>query len=460
MLLITVRTVCTAKSISGKIRYLCCLGYIHDIRIFQVIAFNGIIMVIPRRAIHMLACFWISLVESKTSLDFSNSGLTEVPPAPTNTTVTKLNLMQNEIRELQRHSFKDYIDLIEINLANNGLQIIHDGVFDMLSLKKLKLNQNRISKLPVDFGPSTTTLGSLIFNGAIVDHRVLSHAYFGAFTSLGFLDIGGGKVGNMNDSFYPPNIVILAINVGTMDKCPLLSSVTPYIRSVSLDRHRIRSIPDEAVRSLPRLRQFFMRDNKLSNLPNFSNCKSLEKLILTNNELSVIPRQHIEGLDRLKVLQLGENVITIMPDISNLFALGTFGIGNNLISEIPPKYIDGLLNMENFACENNKLLFMPDVKIFFPQLKTLFVQGNRLKTLPDLYAMSSLSTLSAAENPLVCNRSLCWLRMWPWMRPSLTVLQDKPLCDQPASLAHIQVIRFHPTGVECYKGKKPQSVSI
>ena len=142
-----------------------------------------------------------------------------------------------------------------------------------------------------------------------------------------------------------------------------------------------------------------------------------------------------------------------MANISNLSTLRIFTIGSNLISEIPESYIVGLLNMKVFACEKNKLIVLPNMIRIFPRLQILHIQGNRLKTLPDLYDMTFLSTLTAAENPFVCNQSLCWLRMWPWMKPSLTALQDKPLCDQPASLAQEEVLRFHPTDMECYKGE-------
>ena len=405
------------------------------------------------RVMYIFACVGIYLVAS-TTLDFSNSNLTEVPPAPRNSMVTKLLLNQNKIRELQRHSLKGYTDIIELSMIKNGLRVIHDGVFDNIStLHRLDLKINRIVKLPSDFGPSTTNIKAVILINAIGNPEILTHPYFGAFDNLIALDIASAGVGNVNHSFYPPNIRLLAMNMGKMDTFPPLSFLTPIVSYVSFNNHRIREIPEETVGGLSQLRVLKVHNNRLINFPNISKCKRLVSLTLTKNEISFIPRQHIGGLEKIEEIHLAENKLTNMADISNLSTLRTFSIGSNLISEIPESYIMGLLNMELFACEKNKLLFVPNITKLFPRLQILHIQGNRLKTLPDLYAITSLSTLTAAENPLVCNQSLCWLRMWPWMRPSLTVLQDKPLCDQPASLAQKEVLRFHPTDMECYKGE-------
>ena len=414
--------------------------------------FQDRIMALSKRAIYMFACVNIHLLAS-TTLDFSNSNLTEVPPAPGNSTVTKLYLNRNIIRELQRHSLKGYTDIVEIYMASNGLRVIHDGVFGNIStLIKLHLTGNKIIKLPADFGPSTTGMKAMNLESAIKNPAILTHPYFGAFTNLRTLDIAAAGVGNVNYSFYPPNIRLLAMNMGTMDMFPLLSSLTPFVSYVSFNNHRIEEIPEEAVEGLSQLRYLTVRRNRLMNFPNVSNCKRLQSLILTTNEISFIPRQHIGGLERIKELQLAENKLTNMPNVSNLSTLRIFNIGSNLISEIPESYIVGLLNMEVFTCDKNKILFLPNMIKLFPRLQILHIQGNKLKTLSDLYDITSLSTLTVAENPLVCNQSLCWLRMWPWMRPSLAVLQDKPLCDQPASLDKIEVLRFHPTDMECYKG--------
>ena len=302
-----------------------------------------------------------------------NSDLTEVPPAPRNSTVTKLVLNQNRIRELHRHSFKGYADIVELFMAKNGLRVIHDGVFDNITtLDKLYLAVNKIIKLPADFGPSTTKITMINLINAIHYPGILKYPYFGAFTNLFFLDIAVARVGNVNDSFYPANIGLLTMNIGTMDTFPDVSSLTPFVFWVSLAGHRISAIPENAFGRLPRLKALFVRNNRLGFFPHLSNCARLKRLILTNNEITFIPRQHIEGLESIE-FQFAQNKLTNITDISNLSTLRTFNIGSNLISEIPERYIVGLLNMEVFACEENKLRFLPNITRLLPRLEILHI---------------------------------------------------------------------------------------
>ena len=141
-----------------------------------------------------------------------------------------------------------------------------------------------------------------------------------------------------------------------------------------------------------------------------------------------------------------------MTDISHLFTLRKCFIGYNLITEIPVWFCEGLPSMKTFACNNNRLKSLPNISAFFPALEELYVQGNYLKTLPDLYEFPPLVTLKSAENPYECNVSLCWLRMLPWLKPSVNILLDNPICDLPAAYADTAVVRFHPALMECYRG--------
>ena len=259
---------------------------------------------------YIFACIGIHLVAS-TTLDFSNSNLTEVPPAPGNLTVTKLVLNQNRIHELQRHSLKGYTDIVVLSMIKNGLRVIHDGTFDDISaLDKLYLSVNKIIKLPADFGPSTTTITAMMLINAIQDQGILTYPYFGAFTNLFFLDIAVAMIGNVNDSFYPPNIGILAMNIGTMDTFPDVSSLTPFVFWVPLDGHRISAIHEKAFGHLPRLQALFVSNNRLGFFPDVSNCTRLKRLILTNNEIPFIPRQHIGELESIEEFQLVQNKLT------------------------------------------------------------------------------------------------------------------------------------------------------
>ena len=390
---------------------------------------------------------------STTLLDFSNSNLTQVPPAPESITVTVLNLKRNRIEELKQISFRRYHHLIEIDLSSNGLRILHDGVFDnVTTLRKISFYNNKLIRFPDRFGPSTTRLGFINLINAVYNPRIFSFPYFGAFINLRTVYIASAMNDNLNDSFYPPNIHTLGLNLGYMDTFPRLSSLTPSLSVIHLTLHKIKTIPQEAIAELFSLRTANFDGNKINNFPNFSHCKKLVLLSLASNEISHIPRQHIEGLHTIQEMHLSNNLLSTMVDISYLANLHTFFIGHNFISEIRKEFLVGLQNMQAFSIDYNRLELVPNISGLFPQLRELNVKGNNLKTLPDLYDLQSLLSLTAAENPYVCNMSLCWLRMLPWIKPNFPMLRDNPLCDQPTSLADTGIMRFHPTEMGCYDG--------
>ena len=395
------------------------------------------------------------LSHSTISLDFSKSSLTEVPIAPADQVINSINLDRNNIPELLPYSFNNYNELTKISIAFNALRIIHDGTFDNIhNLASLSLNVNYIVQLPVNFGPSTTKLFAIDLIAAFGDDlSLLVYPYFSAFTALAIINIGSNNIGNLNDSFFPPIVRMLLANVGTMDTFPPLSSLTPDVHTLALADHQLATIPQEAKDGLIKLTDVYLNDNNIRNFPNFSHCKQLYLLQFESNQLSYIPREHIKGLESISEIHFTKNLLANMTDISHLISLQKFFIGYNSITEIPPSFLKGLVNMKTFDCNNNKLTSLPNISLFFPKLEELYVQGKHLRTLPDLFEFSSLAMLQAAENPYECNVSMCWLRMLPWLKPSVTFLQDNPVGDLPTAHANTAAQRFHPTLMKCYNGR-------
>ena len=198
----------------------------------------------------------IELLHGTDSLDFSQSDLTEVPIPPTYQAIDSINLDENKISELFPYSFNSYYKLTKISIASNNLQRIHDGTFnDIANLGYINLNFNNIIQLPANFGPSTTKLYGIDLIAAFADDLTfLVYPYFSAFTGLGFINIGLNNIGNLNDSFSPPNVRNIFANWGTTDKFPTLSSLTTDVEKLSLADHQITAIPSEAIAGLVELK--------------------------------------------------------------------------------------------------------------------------------------------------------------------------------------------------------------
>ena len=103
----------------------------------------------------------------------------------------------------------------------------------------------------------------------------------------------------------------------------------------------------------------------------------------------------------LKLIGIPGVFLTEFPDFGSCTPnISTIGVGKNTIIEIPRKFI-----AENFA------------------LKKVDLSANQLSNIPDLFHLP-LADLDLSGNPLVCNQSLCWIRMWPWAKTSQLMTDD------------------------------------
>ena len=157
-------------------------------------------------------------------------------------------------------------------------------------------------------------------------------------------------------------------------------------------------------RILPRAMTYIRLTKKqISRFPDFSmGPAAVETLRLEENHIAYIPEGHMAHLSKLIELRMGDNILTSLPVLSSM-----------------------------------------------AQLETLQIENNQLITMPDLYTIN-FTGLKIAGNPLECNQSLCWIRMWPWMKTPM--LQDNPICASPLTMQGIALMDVPPTHMRCYNG--------
>ena len=84
--------------------------------------------------------------------------------------------------------------------------------------------------------------------------------------------------------------------------------------------------------------------------------------------------------------------------------------------------------------------------------KKIYIHQNNLTTLHDLYDLP-LTAVKLARNPLLCDKSLCWLRMWCFVKPVLAELDSTSVkCASPEHLQEAVFVTVHPVDMECYNG--------
>ena len=379
-------------------------------------------------------------------IDLSNQQL-EVVPRNLDVTVTELILTRNTLIRLNVTSFDIYVMLTKIDLYLSRTEIIEEGTFNKQDkLVYLGLLYCPIKQLPQIFGPSVHTLETWSM-GHRFDPKVLSYPYFSAFEKLEVLSLTGVDISNLDPTTLPPNLGLFYLaSSSDMMIFPNISN-SLHLYKIIASRGQIEYIPQEHVSNLPKLYDLVLNENRLIAFPNLSHLKGIIHVVVTNNKLLSVPTEHIAGLPRLRDLFLANNLITAMPNVSYLPKLQTIRLSNNLLTFVPGSCLWGLPILRKLELQSNQITSIGDISSV-PGL--VFLHDNHLSTLPEMYNMQ-LSELTLRDNPWSCNVSICWLRMWPWMKTPPTL--DAFLCSGPLQLNGTLVMRVHPVVLKCYNGR-------
>ena len=244
--------------------------------------------------------------------------------------------------------------------------------------------------------------------------------------------------------------------------------------------NNITDLESDAFSSYPKLYYLNLMSNNILHIREgaFSGLNSLEELYLIDNEISQFPSSFGTPTQSLEMMNLWDtlsvNVKTSMfyPLLSEFINLKSLNLGHNYLrhfnaSVLPenlkeinlgynrliefPDFASYAPNLETIGFYENPLVDLPGVFIRdMVHLKELDITDNMLLTIPDLYHMN-LTSLEIAGNPLKCNQSLCWIRMWPWMK--IPVLGDTPVCESHSFVHGTPLMDIPPTDIKCYNGK-------
>ena len=216
-------------------------------------------------------------------------------------TITTLNLQGNpfdlevdEISVLKAGDFSGLVSLKTLRLGNNKLTTLPTDIFSGLSsLTSLNLSLNNFSSLPddgiFDELTSLTTLW-LHFNQL----TTLPDGIFDELTELTDLSLGNNRL-----TALPP---------GIFDELTKLTDLR-------LPSNQLASLPDGVFDGLTGLTELDLSYNQLSTLPAgiFDRLSALTGLNLTRNQFSTLPAGIFDGLTKLTALDLLGNTVSPLP---------------------------------------------------------------------------------------------------------------------------------------------------
>ncbi|XP_066937429.1 carboxypeptidase N subunit 2-like isoform X3 [Macrobrachium rosenbergii] len=289
------------------------------------------------------------------SLDLANNNIREVPTVALNTlkVLTFLNLNFNQIQVINSGAFGGLTVLERLSLYENKISHIDDNAFKGIGRKLIRLNlgKNNLDDIPTDTFHPLTNLEVLDLH-----ENKIHHIPDGAFKGLHKLDI-----------------LKLEYNLITTIQGDVFSDLG-VLNSLNIEHNHIVNISDRAFAGLE---------------------SHLEWLELGNNRLDHIPSHALRPLHNLRQLDLDSNKITeIQEDAFHGYGdtIKYILLDKNHISRIPPNAFRDLHSLE-----------------------WLKLSHNNIKELPEETVMPILDTLTmidVANNPLVCNCDLLWLKAW------------------------------------------------
>ncbi|KAM5145921.1 extracellular matrix protein 2-like [Mantella aurantiaca] len=249
-------------------------------------------------------------------LNLDGNRLSALPLLPSSLQELKVN--DNNLRELNRHSFRGLSNLLNLEMEGNGF---HDGNVSPLSFKPLKnliylrLNRNQFRAVPSGL-PSTVQELHLDNNRIEAVHEGILNKTL----NLSIIALSNNRL--MEDGIAPRAWIHL-MNVESLDlshnRMVHVPSFLPRgLKQLILHHNHIERIPGYVFAHMKPGLEFLhlshnhLRDDGIHAVSFFGLYKSLTELLLDNNYMQSIPRGII-NLKSLQVLRLSFNKIRYVP---------------------------------------------------------------------------------------------------------------------------------------------------
>ena len=303
--------------------------------------------------------------------------------------------------------FAPYVQTSSVSLKNLSLTRIPQNI--SLDVTILHLQLNNILDLPDCCFCKYPQLKHLNLSGNGL--QTVSELAFANNSHLFRLELANNRLVSFPSFLQGAGESLTTINLRVEDDAPItLTSLSfisyPKLKRIDLLNNRISS-GTLHLYNLSSFTKLLGKNSGLVVFPNLAAVPQLEYVHLTSCKFTstLVPHQSLHGLTKLAFLSLSNTGITQLPSMQHL-----------------------------------------------KSLEMIHLHKNKLSTLPDLYNLP-LKDVVLISNPYRCNKSLCWLRMWCFIKPPPTGFADPLLqCDLPEALRGKALLTVHPVDMECYNG--------
>jgi len=327
--------------------------------------------------------------------------------------LNQLNLSGNHLGLLEPDMFADNTHLERLSLSKNPLQYMQveaspykEYFLNIPSLQELDLSECGLSHLlPTMFSKLTTVTYINLASNNLTD---LPKETFSQLLELDYLDLSSNKLRQLKSDMFENNIEIVSLKVRnnplsslkgvrmeilqTLDLGLCNFSVIdadtlsgfPNIRDLNLDGNGITSINSNALKSMPKLQNLDLSNNKLAGPLSgdiFVKNIQLETLKLANNpEMKKFPETGFQG------------------DFSEMYLLDASRCGLTHLDEDDLKRMN---RIERLYLHDNEIQYVKS-GVLSPKVIYLDLSGNKIAHLEQVSfpSGSSLKILKLSGNPI------------------------------------------------------------
>ena len=353
-------------------------------------------------------------------LKLAGNDITKIEPGAfqTNLKLTMVDLSSNPIQNVDS-LFKVNLQVHYIDLENCGLREFPKGM--PWTVKYLKLSKNNITRIT-----KSETQEYAFISVIILEENNLSYIEKGTFSHMGFL----------TDVFLIKN---------DLDMIP--GPFPQSLRSLYLDKNKIRTIPMSSFQHGTSLSVLSLRSNQIQEITpaSFANLQSIQELHLERNpiekfhdntflfvrgleymslnylHLTMIYQDCFLGLENLEKLELSFVTIPVGKISGNPF-LSTPSLKTLTLQESP--------TLAQYVLTNDQILKS------IGNLTSINLKDNNLRTLTSSFQqlLPNLKEIKLAGNEFSCDVNLVWLRKWMALEPEKFQESHNVLCLYPLSL--------------------------